>query len=306
MLSNREFVRESLGLHLFFARIMKEHAFFMEIGFTPKDRNFTEAADAFRIAFDRILEEVIRLSDCSIGAEYLDSEEAITPYTLRAEEASIFYTGVRINTELTRMESELSADGQCREDNMKVQRVHDLNQRIIDLLSRFIDFKMRVLDDMLTCKMFTVNYPLLIDHIMREAILYRMLLQRLNENEEVDIEREAIEQEMFWNRIMAEHSLFIRGLLDPTENDLIVAANNFGNEFNALYERSREAMDLTMSISQLTQDSLDATMRISEFNAQGTQGILDCKVRSIIIPLLGDHVLRESNHFIRLLRKYSG
>ena len=150
---------------------------------------------------------------------------------------------------------------------MKVQRVHDLNQRIIDLLSRFIDFKMRVLDDMLTCKMFTVNYPLLIDHIMREAILYRMLLQRLNENEEVDIEREAIEQEMFWNRIMAEHSLFIRGLLDPTENDLIVAANNFGNEFNALYERSREAMDLTMSISQLTQDSLDATMRISEFNA---------------------------------------
>ena len=81
MLSNREFVRESLGLHLFFARIMKEHAFFMEIGFTPKDRNFTEAADAFRIAFDRILEEVIRLSDCSIGAEYLDSEEAITPYT---------------------------------------------------------------------------------------------------------------------------------------------------------------------------------------------------------------------------------
>jgi hypothetical protein len=105
---------------------------------------------------------------------------------------------------------------------------------------------------------------------------------------------------------MAEHSLFIRGLLDPTENDLIVAANNFGNEFNALYERSREAMDLTMSISQLTQDSLDATMRISEFNAQGTQGILDCKVRSIIIPLLGDHVLRESNHFIRLLRKYSG
>jgi hypothetical protein len=306
MLSNREFVRESLGLHLFFARIMKEHAFFMEIGFTPKDRNFTEAADAFRIAFDRILEEGIRLSDCSIGAEYLDSEEAITPYTLRAEEASIFYTGVRINTELTRMESKLSADGQCSEANMKAQRVHDLNQRTIDLLSRFIDFKMRVLDDMLTCKMFTVNYPLLIDHIMREAILYRMLLQRLNENEEVDIEREAIEQEMFWNRIMAEHSLFIRGLLDPTENDLIVAANNFGNEFNALYERSREAVDLTMSISQLTQDSLEATMRISEFNAQGTQGILDCQVRSIIIPLLGDHVLRESNHFIRLLKKYSG
>ena len=28
---------------------------------------------------------------------------------------------------------------------------------------------------------------------------------------------EIEEQEVFWDRIMAEHSLFIRGLLDPTE-----------------------------------------------------------------------------------------
>ncbi|NLB53147.1 MAG: DUF2935 domain-containing protein, partial [Syntrophomonadaceae bacterium] len=29
--------------------------------------------------------------------------------------------------------------------------------------------------------------------------------------------------------------------------------------------------------------------------------ILDCQIRSIIIPLLADHVLREANHFFRLL-----
>lgn len=305
MSSNIEFVRESLGLHLFFSRIMKEHAFFLEIGFTPRDKNFTETADAFRVAFDRILEEVIQLSDCVVGMDVLESGEAFTPYTLRAEEASIFFTGVPINTDLTKMERELSADENCRPDNMRVRRVYELNQRAIDLLGRFIDFKTRVLDDVIACKMFTVNYPLLIDHILREAKLYRMLIQRLNENEDVDIEREAIEQEMFWNRIMAEHSLFIRGLLDPTENDLIIAANNFGNEFNELYEESRAAMDRTVPISQVTSDSLEATMRISEFNAQGTQGLLDCNVRSIIIPLLGDHVLRESNHFIRLLKKYT-
>ena len=73
MLSNNDFVQESLGLHLFFSRIMKEHAFFLEVGFTPRDRNFTETADSFRIAFDRILEEVIRLSDCVIGMDYLES-----------------------------------------------------------------------------------------------------------------------------------------------------------------------------------------------------------------------------------------
>lgn len=305
MISTMEFVRQSLGLHLFFTRIMKEHSFFLEIGFTPRDRDFTQTADEFRIAFDKILREVIMLSDGVVGSDFLSSGEVITPYTLKAEEASKFYTGVPINTELTEMEANLSPGNHNNSDNMRAQRVYDLNQKVIDLLGQLINFKTRIFNDMISCKMFTVNYPLLIDHILREAKLYRLLLQRLNRKEELDFEQEAIEQEMFWNRIMAEHSLFIRGLLDPTENELIAAANNFGNEFNELYEESKAAMDQTLPLSQVTGNSLKATMDISKFNAQGTQGILDCKVRSIIIPLLGDHVLRESNHFLRLLKKYS-
>jgi len=305
MLSANEFVRQSLGLHLFFTRIMKEHAFFLEIGFTPKDKNFTETADEFRKAFDQILRDVIRLADGVVGTDFLDSGEVVTPYTLKAEEVSSFYTGVPINTELTRMEENLSGGNRIDLDSMKVQRVHDINRRVIDLLSEFINFKTRVLNDMLTCRMFTVNYPLLIDHILREAKLYRLLVQRLEGKEDIDIEQEAMEQEAFWNRIMAEHSLFIRGLLDPTENDLIIAANNFGNEFNELYRESKAAMDRTMSMSKVTRDSLKAAIEVSKFNEQGTQGLLNCKIKSIIIPLLGDHVLRESNHFIRLLRKYA-
>jgi len=237
--------------------------------------------------------------------DILNSGEIITPFTLKAEEASTFYTGVQINTELTLMEDNLSAGDHSNLDNIKVQRVFDLNQYVIDLLEQLIKFKTRILNDVISCKMFTVNYPLLIDHILREAQLYRLLLQRLNGKEDVDIEKEALEQETFWNRIMAEHSLFIRGLLDPTENDLIITANNFGNEFNQLYEESKAAMNQTVPLSKVTSDSLRATIDISKFNAQGTQGILNCKVKSIIIPLLGDHVLRESNHFLRLLKTYS-
>jgi hypothetical protein len=305
MLSATEFVSQSLGLHLFFTRIMKEHSFFLEIGFTPRDKDFIKTADEFRTAFDKILREVIMLSDGSVGVEFLNSGEVTTPYTLKAEEASTFYTGVPINTELTKMEDSLSAGDHRNLDNRKAQRVYDLNQTVIDMLGKLINFKTRILNEVTSCNMFTVNYPLLIDHILREAKLYRLLIQRLNGKEDVDIEQEAIEQEVFWNRIMAEHSLFIRGLLDPTENDLIAAANNFGNEFNELYVESKAAMDQTVPLSKVTRDSLNATAEISEFNAQGTQGILNCKVKSIIIPLLGDHVLRESNHFLRLLKKYS-
>lgn len=305
MITKLDYVRQSLELHLFFTRIMKEHSFFLEIGFTPKNKDFSDAANEFRIAFDKVLAEVIYLSDNTMSNDFLNSEEFVTPYTLKAEEASSFYTGVPINTELTIRESQLTGRQLYNLDNLPEQKVYMINNKVMELLKGLIDFKTKVLKGVLACKMFTVNYPLLIEHILREAKLYYILIQRLQDKQEICIEKEAIEQEIFWNRIMAEHSLFIRGLLDPTENDLLIAANNFGNEFNQLYEESKEAMDQTLLLSKVTNDSLKATIDISNFNAQGTQGILDCKIKSIIIPLLGDHVLRESNHFIRLLKKYA-
>lgn len=33
----QNYITQSLTLHLFFARIMKEHAIFLEAGFTPKN-----------------------------------------------------------------------------------------------------------------------------------------------------------------------------------------------------------------------------------------------------------------------------
>ncbi len=61
-------------------------------------------------------------------------------------------------------------------------------------------------------------------------------------------------------------------------------------------------MDNAMAISKVTDDSLKATKEIKNFKAQGTQGLIECKIKSIIIPLLGDHTLREANHYLRLLK----
>jgi hypothetical protein len=294
----------SLEIHLFFARIMKEHSFFLEAGFTPKDSNFTREADGFRMEFDKLLAEVISISDGNVSNSVLQSGEVVTPYTLNAEMATTNYTGVMIPTNLTQAESNLMGADSINVNPMLERRVFSINNRAIGLIKALIRFKETVLAKVLSCSMFTTNYPLLIDHIMREARLYLSTVQRIQKRESINIEKEALEQEVFWNRIMAEHSKFIRGLLDPTENDLINTAHDFGNEFDQLTLEAKAAMDMTLPPEKVTEDSLNATVRIRDFKAQGTQGLLNCKIRSIIIPLLGDHVLREANHFLRILRKF--
>lgn len=304
MLSSIEFIKQSLGLHLFFARIMKEHSFFLEAGFTPRDASFTQQADAFRREFDGILGEAIPLSNGVVNPGVLQSGEIITPFTLNAEMATTYFTGVQIPTQLTQAEAGLTGGGMIIANPILEQRVSELNQRAINAIAGLIQFKTNVLSNVLSCRMFTSNYPLLIVHITREAELYLLQLKRLQNREEISLEREAYEQEFFWNRQMAEHAKFIRGLLDPTENNLINQANNFGNEFDQLTAEAKAAMDATAPLVKVTDESLKATEDLRNFKAQGTQGILACKVKSIIIPLLGDHVLREANHYLRLLKMF--
>jgi len=303
MLTCAEYVRRSLELHLFFSRIMKEHSFFLEIGFTQKDTGFIQTADTLRREFDKLLQEVVSISNGVVSNDVLQSGEVVTQYTANAETASSFLTGINIPVQLTREEANLTG-GTFQCTPKLEQRVSMINEKAIRLVSAIVQFKSTILSEVLACKMFTVNYPLLIDHILREARLYLSMIQRLQKRELPSPQKEVLDQELFWNRIMAEHAYFIRGLLDPTEEALFNTANVFGKEFDQLTNEAKQAIEKTLPASKVTDDSLAATKMIRDFKAAGTQGLLECKIRSIIIPLLGDHVLREANHYLRLLKMF--
>lgn len=305
MLSRSKFIRGSLDTHLFFGRIMKEHAFFLQAGFTQKDGSYIEEANKLRMELDKLLLDVVNISNCVASPSVIQSGEVVTPHTLKAEELSSFYTGIEIPTDITKKEMKLSGGDDKINDPELEGKVELINKRAISLVTELIDFKIDILENVLACKMFTLNYPLLIDHILREAKLYLSMIEHFQSREGINIEKQIYGQQLFWNNIMAEHSMFIRGLLDPTERELININNDFANEFDELVAEVIEAINKTLPIEEVTQNSLEATNRIRDFNIQATEGLTDCKIQSIILPLLGDHVLRESNHFLRLLKELS-
>lgn len=109
--------------------------------------------------------------------------------------------------------------------------------------------------------------------------------------------QELRDSELFWNQIMMEHAQFIRGLLDPGEAALIDTADDFADRYKRLLETSAAANDLDMCRG----NALDLTQKFRDFKSTGVQGIEACRIRSLILPLLADHVLREANHYIRIL-----
>lgn len=297
-----DFVRESLELHLFFGRIMKEHSIFLEAGFVAKDVAFAQQADMFKTQFAEVLREVVCLANGVVSEETLSSGESITDKTLRAEQITQELSGIDIEPGITNEEFGLTPNAGINPAQLKAQ-VTVLNQKAIGLTNALVQFKTNILAGMLQCKLFTFNFPLLIIHIRREALFYINHLERLQRHMAVDFIQEAIEEEKFWNRQMAEHAQFIRHLLDPTESELIVKAEGFDKQFNTLEQKVPQASPTKKDISLLTRETITATRALRDFKAAGTEGLLTCKIKSIIIPLLADHVLREANHYLRILNR---
>ena len=48
MISKEKYIDLSLELHLFWARIMKEHSIFLEVGFTDKNKKLAKIADNYK------------------------------------------------------------------------------------------------------------------------------------------------------------------------------------------------------------------------------------------------------------------
>lgn len=296
------YVESSLELHLFFGRIMKEHSFFLEVGYTQANKDYINEAKNYKMAFEDLLYDAICCSQGVVGPAIFESGEVVTEFTLGAERKTSMFTGSHLDENITILEEKLRNNIRRakRADCDITEAVKQINQRSLKLLAGLISFKELTLQNVLSCKMFTMNYPLLIEHIIREAKLYQKYIMNLEEGN-ADAQDNMRDIELFWNQIMMEHALFIRGLLDPTENELIMTANDFAMDYAELLA---EAMNVTdMTIDSVTDKTLVETMKYRDFKMAGTMGIADCKIRSLILPLLADHVLREANHYIRLLEQ---
>lgn len=294
----QNYVTLSLETHLFFGRIMKEHALFLAAGFPCKNEEWIEATEYFRRQFEILLTEVLKLSNGHINSPILDSHELFTEFTLEAEEKTECLSGITINKEITKMQKELCAEA-AGEDRREIhQLVHRINEASIRLITELIEFKESILQEVDNGNLFTFNYPMLIKHIMREAKLYRATIDALMRNRNLTYS-DILGTEDFWNQIMMEHAWFIRGLLDPCEEELIKTTHEFAQNYKKLLERG-DCRNRT-EMQALLEDSLKETLKYRDFKATGTKGILNCEIDSVILPLLADHVLREANHYIRIL-----
>lgn len=182
---------------------------------------------------------------------------------MTAEKISSDLTGINIDTSITLAELNLVSEN-GNYNRKLIADISKLNTNTLALLEKLIEFKKGILNQVLTCKMYTTNYPLLIAHIINEAKMYYKLLAKI-ESKEGFSKDYIYEQEIFWNNIMKEHALFIRGLLDPSEDNLIQTASQFANEYDVIIKNYSNDQNLSKI-------SLEETLKLRDFKLAGRKG----------------------------------
>jgi hypothetical protein len=254
------FVVRSIDEIRFWSRIMKEHSFFLRLGFRCEDTQLINEANYFYKLF-----EGIEHKSHALG---LDTD----PSSIR-----------QFNTE-----------------------VHTA-------VSHIWVFKRKILGLILTCQLpGQNNFPLLVDHVSREANYFRNRLEELNQGKLEPLQDAILDENVFFLKIMADHAKFIGHLLDPSERKLVDQAREFSQDFDQLLFQAQDLSSMRPQsqtqplLNQFLDQNRVSVKSLRDFKQTARDLIYACKIKSIIHPLLADHVFREAERFLEIIDMFEG
>ncbi|WP_058304144.1 DUF2935 domain-containing protein [Gorillibacterium timonense] len=185
------------------------------------------------------------------------------------------------------------------------------NQEVHTAVSHIWAFKRKILGLILTCQLPGANnFPLLVDHVSREANYFRNRLEELNQGRLEPLPDAIIDENVFFLRIMADHAKFISHLLDPSERKLVDQANHFSDEFDQLLFQARDLDSMRPQsqtkplLGQFLDQNRVSVKALRDFKKTAKDLIEACRIKSIIHPLLADHVFREAQHFLEIIDSF--
>jgi hypothetical protein len=188
-----------------------------------------------------------------------------------------------------------------------LRQVQAFNTEVYQAAASIWSYKRKVLQLTLRCEIRTNNFPLLVDHISREAAYFANRLKELNEGKLAPTPDTVIEENVFFLRIMTDHAKFIGHLLDPSERKLVEQAREFSHDFDQLLFQAVDLHSMKPQsetkpiLSQFLDQNRVSVVSLRDFKKTARELIEACRIKSNIHPLLADHTFREAQRFLDII-----
>jgi hypothetical protein len=191
--------------------------------------------------------------------------------------------------------------------NSDPAQIREFNNYVLQATTSIWAYKRKVLGLTLRCEIRSNNFPLLVDHISREAAYFANRLVELNQGKLDPLPEAIIKENVFFLKIMADHAKFIGHLLDPSERKLVDQAREFSHDFDQLLfqavdlDSMRPQSETVPILDQFLDQNRVSVVSLRDFKKTARDLIEACRIKSNIHPLLADHTFREAERFLHII-----
>lgn len=301
MLNDKDFVRESLIINLYYLRTLREYCARIEVSLPIKYQDYIITSRDLANRCEIIGKELLNISNNRIPKEALESGIFITKYTLEAELLTEKLFGIDINTNLSEIENNLEP-GDIEATPDIVNNITNINNRIITLANEFITFATNLYEKVSSQEVFTFYYNSLNIYLIEEVKVYISELERLNERLLNDPSF-ITDREFYRNSFLYGISTFIRGEIDPSYQDIWNKANLFTIEYKNLVLEYENMIITPENQRNMSLNSLELARRFKLFLEEIIEKVLKKELYFISAPITKDNALTAVNYFIYNLEK---
>ena len=300
MLSEVNFVQESIAINLYYLRTLREFCLNIQTSLVPFEKGYISKAESIALSCERLGNDITSFASGMVSKEALDYQIYVTQYTLECEKLTEKLFNVDIDTGITEKELQLKSGEPKTVSQEMVDSMKRINAEAFSLADEFSKLCTEIVNKMEINELFSYSYIALTRFMIYETELFKSGLERLIQQFQID-PSSAANYEFYFNNSMRSIAVFIEKLVDPINEDIFDKAKWFENSFNEAEE--------TYKTTSLTPDNQKAltekeTLLVKEFHnfmEECIKKLLAREAYFIIEPIFWDNMYTQINFFQYIL-----
>lgn len=298
MLTNQDIFEQSLVNHIYFAGSIRSFCSTIGLTFFKNNDSYIDRAIALGYRASDIINKTILLMNREIATAVVENDVYITPYTKDLDLLTQKLFEISLVIQIDKDLQILRDRGDVAFDDELIAKVNDLNQEAMGLISDFKAFCQEIKMKLDGGELFSYLYPDFFSYMYDEISVYGRDIERiLSRKDYTDFY--LSEYTYYFNELLRESALYIRGFLDTKDQDIFDMASYYINTFANLTEKYLKKTDTNTNLSV---EAEKLVINYQKFVTDVIDKLLKAKISFITPPITLDNFLTNINVYLFILK----
>ena len=298
MLTNQDIFEQSLYNHIYFAGSIRSFCSTIGLTFLKNNEEYINKAIALGFRSSDIINKTLLLMNKELAKNVLDNDIYITPYTKDISLLTQKLFEISLVIQIDKDIQILNTREEVVFNEETIEKINNLNNESLSLINDFKIFCQEIKMKIESGELFSYSYPDFFNYMYDEISVYGRDIERiLSKKDYTDFY--ISEYAYYFNELLRESALYIRGFLDTSDQDIFDMASYYINAFANLTEKYLKKTDTNTNLS-LEAEKL--VINYQKFVSNVIDKLLKAKIYFITPPITLDNFLTNINVYLFLMK----